>query len=245
MSSVLSSSYRKRSLGGKKPKAKKTYVSKPFRTPGFGPKVYCRQLPERMKCKLTYVAIKELNTTTGLAAPTVFKGNGIWDPDPAAGGNQPNNFDQMMGLYTNWFVSGSRIKMRVIASQTNASPIAPAFGNATIVVLPYRSNSAITPARGQYQQIGMLAHAQTKYLNSTVRAANFNRYCNQKKMFSWNADDLANNGDSANDPTSVWNWLIYCWASEENTAAATASQLTYLVKIEYDVTFYCLRANLD
>lgn len=41
----------------------------------------------------------------------VFRGNSLYDPDYAVGGDQPMGFDQMAGLYTKYYVKASALKV--------------------------------------------------------------------------------------------------------------------------------------
>lgn len=43
-----------------------------------------------------------------------FVANGMYDPDPAAGGGQPKGFDEMMSVYNHYHVIGSKITIRAI-----------------------------------------------------------------------------------------------------------------------------------
>jgi len=247
-SSVLSSTYGKRRYykAGTASAAKRQMKRKPVVAIPRNIRQFCSVLPNRMRCRLSYVAVKQLVTTTGLPAPIAFSGNGVYDPDPTAGGNQPNNFDQIMQLYTSYYVVGSRFRARVVPLASAASnPNAPVAGNTTITVLPYVATSAISPSIGQYQQIGMLANAQTRYTSTDRRHATFNKYCKLGQLYSSAPTDVENTGSAAANPTQQWYWVIYYYATAENASATEIASSTLCVRIDYDIVFFSRRANLD
>lgn len=62
-----------------------------------------------------------LNPGAGLAATYVFAANGLFDPNITGVGHQPTGFDQLMGLYNEYVVIGSTIKV-VFSNIDNANP---------------------------------------------------------------------------------------------------------------------------
>lgn len=50
-----------------------------------------------------------------------FVANGMYDPDPAVGGQQPKGFDEMMNIYNHYHVIGSKAKVRLVQSNIDST----------------------------------------------------------------------------------------------------------------------------
>lgn len=71
--------------------------------------------PDAFKCKLRYAALYEAGVGTTYIS---FRGNGPYDPETAAGGNQPIGFDQLSAIYYNHYVRGSSFTVRFVQGST-------------------------------------------------------------------------------------------------------------------------------
>lgn len=77
--------------------------------------------------KVRYVTTKTLNATLVTANNTLFVCNGLFDPDYTGTGHQPLGFDQIMGIYTNYYVYKSTCTVDYISGDntvTNCGQIA-------------------------------------------------------------------------------------------------------------------------
>ena len=82
-------------------------------------------LPRAFKSHMLY---NEIVTTAGSASGSipgvyVFSANGIYDPNITGTGHQPRGFDQIMPLFENWTVIGSKIRAKVHTLSSTATNI--------------------------------------------------------------------------------------------------------------------------
>lgn len=77
--------------------------------PGLSPMQY--GFPNSIITKLKYCDIITFSPAAGVIAKNLFRANGIFDPDFSGTGHQPMYRDQYAGIYENYVVLGSRIKV--------------------------------------------------------------------------------------------------------------------------------------
>lgn len=69
-------------------------------------------VPDRYRTKLVYTLKTQANSSN--LVQTVVRGNSVFDPEWAVGGNQPTGFDQLSTLYGRYIVHGCQIKVRAV-----------------------------------------------------------------------------------------------------------------------------------
>lgn len=85
---------------------------------------YCPQVaPDVMKVQLKYTARKNATSGTLNVDDYVFRGNGLFDPDFAAGGQQPMGFDQWAAFYKRYRVTACKVTVQGQADAAETSGI--------------------------------------------------------------------------------------------------------------------------
>lgn len=211
-------------------KAKKNYKRK---TPPKASKaVICYSpnvCPDVMRVTLSYNSRKQA-AGGGISAiqDFVFRGNGAFDPDAAAGGQQPLGFDQWSAFYRRYRVIGSKVTIEGVAN----SAISAGIG-----IVPIHTNTLYTnrdeAAEAAYEKSVIVGQANsTNYAKLThsmttavMRGApvNLTRY-----EEDYNALISAN-------PTKEWYWHTYAYGIGGSGLSFTVD---LEVKVEYDIEFY-------
>lgn len=219
--------YRKRAPFRKKRTYKKRY--NPRRNASMVLFKSPRGFPDKCLTKLHY-----FDTSTyaaSVSADDVWRGNSMFDPRNALGGNQPLYFDQMMLIYLKYRVLGCKIVTRFTTKSTNIDGIGYVYPN----------NSA-TGATG-YSNIFIQPYVKKKVFTNE-RSCTIVNYISTKKLLGLphmivNFDnELA--GTSSTNPTRTWYWHTGFYSSDFTT--------TMDADIHVDMTFYCQfddRVTLD
>lgn len=177
-----------------------------------------------LRTKLKYTAVLNLGTSGVTPVEYFFRGNSLYDPDFTGTGHQPLGFDQIMNLYSKFFVSGSSIRLTASGNTTPVMIVlAPEEDTTGVSILPTaaekpKAKSRLLASTGTSQGI-MRSYATTYQM--TGKSKN-NRY----------DDDLS--GSASANPTLQWYWYIgYQHPDLTNSAGAV-----FQVDIVYYVTFY-------
>lgn len=93
--------------------------------------------PRQVVKTLRYAELISITSTTGILQTYRFIANGLYDPNITGTGHQPLYFDQVMSLYNQYTVIGSKIECRFVPSSTNTSPVA--------VILMLDDDTTLTP----------------------------------------------------------------------------------------------------
>lgn len=93
--------------------------------------------PRRIVKTLRYAELVSITSTTGILQTYRFSANGLFDPNITGTGHQPLYFDQVMSLYNQYTVIGSKIECRIVPSSANTSPVA--------VILMLDDDTTLTP----------------------------------------------------------------------------------------------------
>lgn len=194
-------------------------------------------LPTSLKVRLRYV--ERIDADPGISGLIEhdFRANGMYDPKFAAGGHQPDGFDQMMAYYNHFTVVGAKINMRPLYEFTsNIDPImygiglfpAPA-GISEIISsksLFQTEESAILESRlvRGYRQNSIFGGAGKKYNVFTKKFS-------AKKFFGTTAivNKSPYRGDVTADPAEAA--FFNCWIF--NPAGEASSNQAFIVTIEY------------
>jgi hypothetical protein len=178
-------------------------------------------IPDRIRATLSYSDVYALSGTN--TALYTYRGNGCFDPRVATGGGQPHYFDQMMGLYQQFFVRRAKIEVQIV-NRTNDTLGVCVFANseATGVTSYYEAieqenngvNTLIQPAQGEVKKLVVF---------ETTESA-----------LALPASDSTVWGTNAADPANQWYFIVFV---ENITQAATTTGI-FVCKIYYDVEFF-------
>lgn len=75
--------------------------------------------PDRLKTKLQYQDVVQLAASAGSPAVWQFRMNSLFDPDYSGTGHQPQWYDQLSAVYSNYKVLGSKITCVFIPNNIN------------------------------------------------------------------------------------------------------------------------------
>lgn len=104
--------------------------------PGIG-------MPDRLKCKLKYA--QQLTITgTPTTSAQVFRLNSLYDPDVTGAGHQPQQFDQLLTLYTEWVVTGCQVNIKLLNGASDSARV-------VVVVSETNNSSSAIDVLGEYK----------------------------------------------------------------------------------------------
>jgi len=183
--------------------------------------------PDRLKTCLKYsTTAVSFNTNSNFYY--AMRGNGIYDPDAQLGGNQPLYFDQLMGIYNNWIVSRSRLKIRITSNGTTSGAC-----NGRGIVLPQKQVGAFTTVGAVLNEQPL---AQIFNWNSVYRGTvEKNFQCATKVIcrdFAMTESSFF--GDAASDPLVQWFWAVYLESVDDSSNLS----LFFECIVEYDCEFF-------
>jgi len=188
---------------------------------------------------LVYTVQKQITNSTGLGNDNVFSGNGAFDPDITAAGQQPANYDDWASLYGRYRIRSSRLIVWP-ASQGSGS----GTGVYRLLIAARHTTTAITSqanfdsAASQpfSEMVTVDASGGNAGLKFSLEPYKAHYSTAQVLGYSERAvvdDDTLQALTSAN-PTHQWYWHIMMRAADD-TSVIVAS---YYVKIEYDIEFF-------
>jgi hypothetical protein len=164
--------------------------------------------------------------TNATAAPGfydwVLKGNALFDPDIAIGGNSAYGLDEIAHLYG--FYKVLRSTMTVTITALDANPV-------QCVVIPATFSASFAAA----QQDGLLVHPKGRH--KTISQYNGTRSLSNRMdtatvMCVRDIDDVGFQADTGADPSHLWYWHVVTWNNDGD-----AVNCEVLVRIAYDVVF--------
>lgn len=224
----------KRQIGRRPNQKRQTRSSAPTHRSGMEAKhdiVFATPLfPATKRVKLFYYENSLSITAVAIAGNYFFTANGIFDVNITGTGHQPMGFDQMMLMYEQYTVVGSKIS---VSAQTGTS-VAVRAGiylspDTTSITDPLRlmENGLITtkPVAG----LGFAGYIKEFDLNCDV-ARYFGRNRNARAL----VDDVTLSGTVAANPTEQVYYAISAW----DPFAASTWSLYFDVLLEYDVIFW-------
>jgi len=166
-----------------------------------------------------------LSTSGGVSSDWVYRANDLFDPYVGAGGQQPRCFDQLMTMYRNFAVLGSKIVYSIgysIGSSTSND----------MIVATVLGDFATAPANTQ----DIMEHPRRHYKMLT---ANQDKLTMVRK-YSWKINgskDIMDNddlwGSASGTPSKQWNYHIQAWCPGGNTDSAYV-----MGYIDYCVIFF-------
>lgn len=234
--------YRKRKYGYKK-KGKKTYTGK--RKSRYGGRRYIKRkmratvranptyMPDRYFTKLKYSSFNSVPDSVspdGYYGTKIYRGNGLFDPDQAIGGQQPMGFDQLVTFYQRYRVYACKIWVRLHSlGGTGTTPyylaVCPFIGTTPTGFNGWITNITEQPysrfrTRNQYD-----SNPSIKMCMSTAKIYGVNK-SNVKN------DDLFSS-PTGTLPTNQWSYLL----SYGNLNPAASAATNYITEVK--ITYYC------
>lgn len=178
-----------------------------------------------------WVKLKYANFTTIAVTGTTpgvlrFRGNSIYDPDQSGIGNQPLAFDQWAAFYKQYYVAGSKIKIRAW------NP-----GDQAITLHLFPSVDIISASDALTYQIWTQPYAKRMNLSEILNLKRISHYMTTSKMFSNKlpSADMEFYGSAIADVPSSQQWYWNVVANGFAGQSVTAMNL----QVECEVTYYC------
>lgn len=169
-------------------------------------------------CKFRLKYVYYTGTTSATSQLIQFRGNSLYDPNVAVGGDQPAGFDDLTAAFTKFLVLGSAIKISLMPD-SNVSTLQ----TFTVVLYPVTANNSSTWSSlqlfKQLDTIPMIRYRDS-FTNSTGKPIRLKHYCGTRKIFSLNNSNLfygqtSTGGDVYwhpinNNPTAQaqWYWNV-------------------------------------
>lgn len=182
--------------------------------------------PDRYFAKLKFQAHKQF--TTNALQVYSFRGNSVYDPDVAIGGTQPAGFDQLMSLYYNFRVHGSKIRVEYINGRTGQTP--------PIALVPV--NSAAIPGYSDIDQIGEDPYSKSAIMSVAGGSKDryvIKSYMTTKKFFGYKSINQETDfvGSATLNPNIQFYWNIYAASYDVNNVS-----IEIRVTVTYFVEFF-------
>jgi len=165
----------------------------------------------------------------GYQASVIYRGNGLFDPEQAVGGQQPLGYDQLTSFYQRYRVYAAKIHVRV-HSLGGTGTIPYFIATVPFVGTNYPSGTWITDiteqpysryrTRNQYD-----SNSSIKHCMSTAKIYGINKSTVKN-------DDLFSSPVSTL-PTNQWSYLI----SIGNLNPSASASTNYI--LETSITYYC------
>jgi len=202
-------------------------------------------IPQSMKTRITFCSVKTIQGVIGgVVTQWAFKGNSVYDPDPALGGGQPQSFDQLMLLYTDWRCYGSKCRVTCIPASTALNP-----GPITFNLVAYRASGLTLPSAGQLEEISTFPNSKELICTPRGGSRDIGRLTSSmtnKAFFAGqNPNAAAFQGSSAADAPQIWYWIISAYNSNQAGDATGNYSCGISVMITYDMEFFSPRQNVD
>lgn len=182
-------------------------------------------LPARFCTKLRYYYQGSIDPgAAGTVSANVFRANSVYDPDLTGAGNQPRGFDQLMNLYENFQVIGSKVVCRY--ASRNASTYDVVAG------ISLRSNSSAETQLVNYVE---QKNCKSKMLASGASAApcTIAMSYKPKKIFGTRALSQDYVGTASSDPTNCCYFHIFAAPIQ----SVDSDAIDFYLTIEYIVVF--------
>jgi len=183
-------------------------------------------MPEKLIHTMTYSSDWH-ETTAGGFVDWVYRGNSIWDPQFAAGGESAYGETVMAGIYLYWKVLSSRIT--VDFGNESADTI-------TVAIVPTALSNSLTDKED------VTAMPRCKYRLSNAggpigRVANMQNTAAMLGMKGYDENGLTG-VHASGDPTNVWYWHV---VFSNTTAAALDAHVR--LRIQFEVMEYGLKTT--
>lgn len=208
-----------------------------------------RAVSNRTFVKLIAYGVGTLKAAAGtLAGVLHFGGNDLLTPDTDSGCNvitmgQGLGRDQWFAFYTNCYVAGSKITMRIknitgvaSATSTNYQPI-------TVCIFPYNRTDNANYTAGSVSTLppSTQPFAKSRVLNQPDGGGaltHISSYCATKRILGrkQDLDEYQNLNNATTAPTAPWQWIFTFLPLSGTVALAEVS-------FEVKITYYCCFLN--
>jgi len=186
-------------------------------------------IPDRLRMALPYYDGTD-SFPAAASNECSYRGNSIYDPDFTGIGDSPFLFDQMMALYTNFYVSGSRIRVETFQAVDAVVP-------RRTVVFPHISSMAtFSYAYWQAYAEQPFAKSYSETIDNAGKRSVCNHYMSTPRMLQTGKSSRTDPdclGTIATNPAITWYWNIFT----ESIDGAEAMVGWRSVKIIYFVEF--------
>lgn len=175
--------------------------------------------------KLRYVWTGSIDpAASGVCGVNVFRANSLYDPDLTGVGSQPRGFDQIMGLYEEFQVIGSKCTVK-FASRNSST-----YDNICGIMI--RSNSAAETVIVNYVE---QPNCRSTILDSgaSANAKTVTQKYNQNKIFGTKSLDASFVGSASSNPTNMAYYHVFAAPIQ----AVDADAVDIMVTIDYIAVF--------
>lgn len=157
-------------------------------------------------------------------------GNGLYDPDITGVGRQPQYFDELMALYTNYRVWDSKIEVTFV-NRSTTEPF-------SVVVIPTVTSGAILALNDEeFQQ-------QPYAVSDIVSIAGGQDILRMRNSMStskiWGIPNIiygSFNGTSSANPSDLWYWVVNVNNMDDSGSIASGSCILEMV-VTYRAEFF-------
>ena len=188
--------------------------------PGYG-------FPDKLECVLRYnTTYKFAGAITGTAQ--VWRMNSLFDPDLTGTGHQPQQFDQLSAVYSQYCVVASQVKMQVSDTSNVAAQMVGLYSDKDV-----SANSAENLREGRWAKfLDISANAGIDRLSLNFPPVDHSMIHGQKSLDS----DPNNYQSVTSNPTDVVFFITKVSSIDLINAAD--------VFVNYDLTFNCIFKEL-
>lgn len=186
-------------------------------------------IPLKQYAKLPYSGVTAFNVTASTLATQIFQLNGLYDPDFSGIGVQPNYFDQLMAMYTNYRVYGCKVTYRISAgtSTANCFHMTAALIPANTVSLYANMSSVINSRKAIF-----------KIVTPTANGVTLSRYYSMSRDFGFTKADIATEsrfeGTASSNPSQGLYAVLYI----KNNDGTITIPVTWEYRLVYYAKFY-------
>lgn len=197
-----------------------------------------KRLPKHVETKASKRKLLEFVARIRFSAASpqdsyTFRGNGLYDPDETGVGVQPEGFDEMMALYDNYRVHGSKIIVDFINESSST------FASTKAVAVYASRDNAPAPASSVEVAQRHSGHRLLGLGTSGIPKVRITRSSLTGKSYATpdiRTGDMFSGTASAN-PSNEWYWNVVS-SSIDDASTHTSYPVTMLVRIVYDVEFH-------
>lgn len=186
-------------------------------------------VPDRYRCKLKYMDSISWNAVAGAAYWYQFRGNSVFDPNYTGVGQQPAGLDQLNGLYKNYKVYASKMKVEFVAGTSTTPPT-------ICTVIPSDTSTGISALNVHSATLN--PYSKHSYVVSSIGGAavkSVQNYMTTKRIFGeQNIDDEDYGALITANPTNTWYWNVGVQSADQlSTSTGTMIMyITYYIELD-------------
>lgn len=194
--------------------------------------------PNSRRLKMTYVCRKVLTMDTSGAYEheIVFRGNSVYDPEYATGGNKTNNYDQVLNdvMYTHYRVIGAKIEVV-------ATPLLYQTYSTSYICLTAGREATVTTLNFEDDFNGMMSRPLHKWRviqHNNGKSYKLSLYVPTRKIYGPDIHVGGLGADKDNNPAYPWYFNLVGFnptATGSNVIAAQI-KITYYTIVNHSAT---------